>query len=88
MVNSTQLHITYAALHTIRMIVGVVVNHAVSNNLLFTNGALFSSICVTFPTEGFVILGEEFTIQLLVAGVTLETIFMENLSKCCTAILC
>jgi len=71
-------------LHTIRMIVGVVVNNTVPNNLLATHTALFLTSLEALRAICLIILGVEFSIKLLSASVATETFLVKDLSKCCT----
>lgn len=79
--------LAYMALHTARVIVGVVVDNAVPNDLLLADAALLLARLVTFSTVGIVVLREELPIQLLLAAVTSEAVLVEDLTKSGTAVI-
>lgn len=80
--------ITDVALHTFRMIECVIVHHAVSHDLEFTNTTLFLSFLIALGTICLFILGKEFPIQFFLAICAAEALFMEDLSKCRASIIC
>jgi hypothetical protein len=83
MVRMPQRFIAHVTLHTIWMIISVIVDNAVSNNLLTTHTALFLTSLEALCTVCLIILRVEFSIKLLSASVAAETFLVKDLSKCC-----
>lgn len=79
--------VAHMALHAARVVVGVVIHHAVSHNFLFANTALLLISLVAFGAKRLVILGKELPVQFFLASMTSETLLVVNLSKCCAAII-
>lgn len=86
MVRMPQRFIAHVTLHTIWMIISVIVDNAVSNNLLTTHTALFLTSLEALCTVCLIILCVEFSIKLLSASVAAETFLVKNLSECCAAL--
>jgi len=80
--------LAYMALHTAGVVVGVVVDHAVPHDLLLADAALLLARLMTFSTVGIVVLRKELPIQLLLAAVTSEALFVEDLTKGGAAVIC
>lgn len=87
-VRSPEFVIAVVTLHTLWVIVGVVVHHAVPHDLLLAHGARLLVGLVAIGAIGLLIFGEEFSIKFLLASVTPEAFFVEDLAKCGAAILC
>jgi len=83
-VRMPQRFVAHVTLHTIRMIIGVIVDNAVAHNLLTTHTALFLTSLEALSTVCLIILGMEFSIKLLSASVATETFLVKDLSKSCT----
>lgn len=79
--------IAYMALHTVRVVVRVVVHHAVTHDLLLAYTALLLIGLVTFCTVSVVIFRKELAIQLFLAAMTSEAIFVKNFTKSCATII-
>jgi hypothetical protein len=88
MVRMPQRFIAHVTLHTIWMIISVIVDNAVSNNLLTTHTALFLTSLEALCTVCLVVLRVEFPIKLLSASMATETFLVKDLSKCCTPLFC
>ena len=76
------------ALHALGVVVGVVVHHAVPHDLLLAHGTRLLVGLVAVGAIGLLIFGEEFSIKFLLASVTPEAFFVEDLAKRGAAILC
>lgn len=87
-VRSPKLVIAVVALHALGVVVGVVVHHAVPHDLLLAHGARLLVRLVAVGAIGLLIFGEEFSIKFLLASVTPEAFFVEDLAKRGAAILC
>jgi len=85
-VRMPQRLIAHVTLHTIRMVIGVIVDNAVPNNLLTTHTALFLTSLEALCTVCLIILCMEFSIQFLSASVATETFLVKDLSKCCASL--
>lgn len=87
-VRSPKFVIAVVTLHALRMVVGLVVHHAVPHDLLFAHGARLLVGLVAVCAIGLLIFGEELAIKFLLASVTPEAFLVEDLAKCGAAILC
>ena len=86
-VRSPEFVIAVVTLHTLWVIVGVIVHHAVPHDLLLAHGARLLVGLVAVGAIGLLIFREEFSIKFLLASVTPEAFFVEDLAKCGAAIL-
>jgi len=80
--------VTYMALHTVRVIVGLVVHYTVAHYLLLAHTALLLVCLMTFCTESIIIFRKKLPVQFLLATMTSEAILVEHFSKSCATIVC
>ena len=87
-VRSPKFVVTVVALHAVGVVVGVAVHHAVPHDLLLAHGACLLVGLVAVCAISLLVFGEEFSIKFLLASLTSEAFFVEDLAKRSAAILC